>query len=79
MLAAFRVTLSDQGRGLWLEQVPVPQEDAEPPPAPGKDVAGEGPTAEPKGPEKKTPAPAPNKNNPVKPPIKKAPPSPAPE
>jgi hypothetical protein len=33
LLAAFRVTLTDQGRAMWLEDVVAPQEQAEPPPA----------------------------------------------
>jgi hypothetical protein len=69
LLAVFRVTLTDQGRAVWLEQVPVPQEKEEPSPAPAKDATGEAPSS-----ESKTPAaPAPPKSNAGKPPPKKPP------
>jgi hypothetical protein len=49
LVAAFRVTLTDQGRALWLEQPPAPQETAEPA-EPGPKQAT--PPSEPKSPAK---------------------------
>jgi tetratricopeptide (TPR) repeat protein len=76
LLSVFRVTLTDQGRGLWLEEPPPAQDtaappepapkDAKPPEAPAHGPSGATPPAEPKS----TPSP--------KPPGKKAPSAPRP-
>jgi hypothetical protein len=65
LLAAFRVTMSDQGRALWLEEVPVYQETPEAPEAPAA-----APPAQRAAPPVSSADP---KSNPSKPPSKKAP------
>jgi hypothetical protein len=74
LLAVFRVTLIDQGRALWLEEMPAPQEPAEPPP-PSKESKPEGPSSQP---PPAAAGSAPSKNAPAKPPPKKTPNPPRP-
>jgi tetratricopeptide (TPR) repeat protein len=80
LLAAFRVTITDQGRSLWFEEVPVyqQQESAEPPSkAPSEAIP---PASRPVSPAPSSSAlPPPDaKGGPQKPPAKKAPSAPRP-
>jgi hypothetical protein len=52
LLAAFRVTLTDGGRAMWLEDVPPMQQSANPPPAPADAAPAPAAPAAPEKPEK---------------------------